>query len=47
MRRPAAPHGICWITDYFAAECHERACIHSPNPLHPCVIRDEAAKDVA
>lgn len=32
---------ICWITDYVAEECWERACIHSPSPAHPCLVRDE------
>lgn len=47
-----AAHAVCWITDFFAAECRERACTHSPNPPHPCVPRgaepaDEEVRDVA
>lgn len=25
--RSIAPHGVCWITDFFVAECRERGCI--------------------
>lgn len=34
-------HHVCWITDYFAEECWERACVHSPNLIHPCLVRNE------
>lgn len=51
MKQPAA-HALCWITDYFAAECRQRACTHSPNPPHPCLPEgddrtDEEVPDVA
>ena len=35
-------HTVCWMTDYFAAECWQRACIGSPSPLLPCAGREEA-----
>lgn len=28
---------ICWITDYVADECQQRACTHSPSLFHPCI----------
>jgi hypothetical protein len=32
---------VCWITDYYLKECKLRACVHSPDPLHPCTFNDE------
>lgn len=32
---------VCWITDYYAEECRERACVHSPLLTHPCLVRAE------
>lgn len=26
MKSPA-PHGVCWVTDFFITECRERGCI--------------------
>jgi hypothetical protein len=42
---PPGSHHLCWITDYFAAECRERACTHSPNPPHPCLPAGEEQPD--
>lgn len=39
MKGPA-PHGVCWITDFFVAECRERGCIpRCAKSLDACVVR--------
>lgn len=38
-------HAVCWMTDYFAAECWLRACIDSTSPLLPCRARKEAGEE--
>lgn len=32
---------LCWMTDYFAPECWQRACVDSDDPTLPCRMRQD------